>query len=292
MKLLMLSLVALLVASCATLNEDECRTANWTQIGQEDGSRGYTQDRLGSHSKACSEFGITPNTQQYNSGYAIGNKTYCAAQGTANGEAGKENQAPRSCSTSTIYKTNFKTGYKTFCYNQGVAGGNAANKKHGRVNCLNTSRYRAGFNEGIKSYCTDANGEALGTTASDHKAIYCPRSLKSVFMTGYERGTAKYCERLNGFNIGKQKGTIKPNVCPSTLRSSFEQAFHKGIEYNSITSQIAGIDKKVGELNAKLNAPDISPDLKAYITKEVQTELGKKEVLKVQLIKIEGFVGI
>lgn len=39
-----------MAAGCATLDKDECRTADWYAIGLEDGARGRAIERLGSNS--------------------------------------------------------------------------------------------------------------------------------------------------------------------------------------------------------------------------------------------------
>jgi len=70
--------VALLgLSGCATMNADECATSDWTAIGFEDGSRGYTPDRLGSHRKACAKHGVTPDFAAYQRGHAQGVETFC-----------------------------------------------------------------------------------------------------------------------------------------------------------------------------------------------------------------------
>ena len=46
------SLLAIGLGGCATMSGDECATSDWTAIGYEDGSRGYTTERFGKHSKA------------------------------------------------------------------------------------------------------------------------------------------------------------------------------------------------------------------------------------------------
>lgn len=73
-------LVAIAVASlggCATMNADECATSDWSAIGYEDGSRGYTADRLGSHRKACAKHGVTPDFQAYQRGHGQGVEAFC-----------------------------------------------------------------------------------------------------------------------------------------------------------------------------------------------------------------------
>lgn len=66
----------LFLTGCATLSPEECRTANWYQIGEQDGQSGYS-DRISKHDKACSKVNIIPNTALYRSGYKHGLKSYC-----------------------------------------------------------------------------------------------------------------------------------------------------------------------------------------------------------------------
>lgn len=69
--------VAVALGGCATMSADECLTVDWTAIGFEDGSRGYTADRLGSHRKACAKHGVTPDLAAYQRGHAQGVEAFC-----------------------------------------------------------------------------------------------------------------------------------------------------------------------------------------------------------------------
>lgn len=70
-----LSLVGL--SGCASMNADECAATDWSAIGYEDGSRGYTADRFGNHRKACAKHGITPDFQAYMNGRSQGLESFC-----------------------------------------------------------------------------------------------------------------------------------------------------------------------------------------------------------------------
>jgi len=70
-----LSLVGL--SGCASMNADECAASDWSAIGYEDGSRGYTADRFGNHRKACAKHGITPDFQGYMNGRSQGLESFC-----------------------------------------------------------------------------------------------------------------------------------------------------------------------------------------------------------------------
>ena len=78
-KILNLALVTVLVglSGCASMSADECLTVDWATIGFEDGSRGYTADRLSSHRKACAKHGVAPDLAAYQHGHAQGIESFC-----------------------------------------------------------------------------------------------------------------------------------------------------------------------------------------------------------------------
>ena len=71
------SLAVLMLSGCATMSGDECATSDWQAIGFEDGSRGYSADRLGNHRKACAKHGVTPDFQAYQTGHDQGLNSFC-----------------------------------------------------------------------------------------------------------------------------------------------------------------------------------------------------------------------
>ncbi|NQV86752.1 MAG: DUF2799 domain-containing protein [Woeseiaceae bacterium] len=75
--LVWLSLALAGLSGCASMSGDECATSDWSAIGYEDGSRGYTSDRLGQHRKACAKHGVTPDFTAYQNGRDQGLAEYC-----------------------------------------------------------------------------------------------------------------------------------------------------------------------------------------------------------------------
>ena len=59
------------------MSGDECAMSDWHTIGFEDGSRGYTADRLGDHRKACAKHGVAPDFQAYQAGRDEGLQEFC-----------------------------------------------------------------------------------------------------------------------------------------------------------------------------------------------------------------------
>jgi hypothetical protein len=68
------------LSGCATMSGDECLTSDWRAIGYEDGSQGYSSNRLGERRKACAKHGVTPDFQVYQAGRTEGLKEYCQPQ--------------------------------------------------------------------------------------------------------------------------------------------------------------------------------------------------------------------
>jgi hypothetical protein len=66
-----------LLSGCASLSREQCLHGNWYSIGMADGRAGLPTERLDLHSRACSEYGIRVDTQQYLDGYAQGLGEYC-----------------------------------------------------------------------------------------------------------------------------------------------------------------------------------------------------------------------
>jgi hypothetical protein len=71
-------LAALLaLASCETLTPDECRSADWYQIGVADGAEGRGTDRIELHRRACAEVGVSPDAAAWLRGRTAGLRQYC-----------------------------------------------------------------------------------------------------------------------------------------------------------------------------------------------------------------------
>lgn len=74
----MITLLAVgLLSGCASMSEDECRTADWRMIGYEDGVAGLSAARIGEHRKACAKHNLTPSMQAYREGREEGLYEYC-----------------------------------------------------------------------------------------------------------------------------------------------------------------------------------------------------------------------
>ncbi len=66
-----------LLSGCATLNERECRSADWYLLGIKDGQQGEPANLLGEHQESCARYGIHPDGNRYLAGREAGLTQYC-----------------------------------------------------------------------------------------------------------------------------------------------------------------------------------------------------------------------
>ncbi|KXJ60829.1 MAG: hypothetical protein AXW14_03535 [Alteromonas sp. Nap_26] len=118
---LVLTLCMMVLSSCATLDKEECLTADWYTIGFEDGSKGYALNYLANHRKACAEHGVTPNFDQYNLGHNKGTDSFCVPD-RALRMAADGHQFPLGCTTESYpqFANAFKQGEQVFMAKQAV----------------------------------------------------------------------------------------------------------------------------------------------------------------------------
>jgi Protein of unknown function (DUF2799) len=83
-------LAAAIISGCASMDRNQCLSANWYAIGMEDGARGQPLERLGTHRRACAEHGVAPDAERYVAGRNEGLKSFCTYQrGFSQGRAGQ-----------------------------------------------------------------------------------------------------------------------------------------------------------------------------------------------------------
>ena len=98
-----------LVAGCASMDRNECLSANWYAIGLEDGARGQPVERLGAHRRACAEHHVTPDAERYVAGRNEGLKSFCTYErGFSHGRSGQAYAG--GCPPDTA--RNFQAGYE------------------------------------------------------------------------------------------------------------------------------------------------------------------------------------
>ena len=81
--------MALFLAGCESLSPAECATANWRDLGLQDGARG-SPDRSASYFESCSKVNIAVDVNSYRASRAEGLQSYCRPANALNeGLAGR-----------------------------------------------------------------------------------------------------------------------------------------------------------------------------------------------------------
>ena len=73
-------LPSLALIGCATMSPEECRQANWEEVGYNDAVEGYPASRSADHREACADTGVAVDFDLYRHGYALGLPYYCTRQ--------------------------------------------------------------------------------------------------------------------------------------------------------------------------------------------------------------------
>lgn len=108
MRLVSLVVFSVLISGCATMSKEECKVANWKNVGFNDGASGEAV-LLADHAESCAKTGITPNRTLYMQGYVEGEKNYCTYD---NGLiAGEENKYIGDVCKKPGLKAPFNDGY-------------------------------------------------------------------------------------------------------------------------------------------------------------------------------------
>lgn len=110
------------LAGCAAMDADECRTANWANLGYADSSRGKDSSKGRDRAEACSEHGYRMDTQAYQRGWNEGLKEFCTAIGGQRfGDQGG-NYQPGYCppGPESAFLGTYMPAYKSYQYRQRI----------------------------------------------------------------------------------------------------------------------------------------------------------------------------
>lgn len=79
-KLLVLVGAVLILNGCQTVSRDQCQAEDWAAMGKVDAANGHAMDRFDTIAKDCGSYGITPDPEQYQTGWKQGVILYCTPQ--------------------------------------------------------------------------------------------------------------------------------------------------------------------------------------------------------------------
>lgn len=85
------------LSGCASMTPEQCRVADWRQVGIQDGAQGAVlQSQLGGYAEDCGKVGVRPDAARYQQGWDIGMQGFCTPQtGWREGLQGNGHKADR-----------------------------------------------------------------------------------------------------------------------------------------------------------------------------------------------------
>ncbi len=126
MKKLVLTLLAMATAGallgCTSLFKNQCRQADWYEIGIRDGSLGKPRTLFQSHYDTCLEYGVHADRQAYFRGRAEGLRSFCTHDnGLAQGKQGKTYRQVCPPELESDFLAGFEKGKRIYLYHARIA---------------------------------------------------------------------------------------------------------------------------------------------------------------------------
>ena len=147
--------LALALASCASMEPDQCRAADWLRVGQSDGARGDNPNSIAAYTEDCAQVGIRPDAGRYRQGWDIGIKDFCTPRnGWRAGTTGQSGKADACAGQAgdAAFSHYFDAGHRLYDTKQRMRGNSAetsrlerqldrANSDHERRNLRDRLRH-------------------------------------------------------------------------------------------------------------------------------------------------------
>ncbi|ENM5904709.1 DUF2799 domain-containing protein [Vibrio mimicus] len=111
-KILFLLFIPLILSACSSMTPEECRSANWQQIGYLDGQNGTNPAIINDYIKDCREAGVYPDQELWHRGFEQGTVLFCSPD---NGyRVGKQGREYYGVCSSQQFLTNYQQGYQDY----------------------------------------------------------------------------------------------------------------------------------------------------------------------------------
>lgn len=142
----------LTLSGCATMNKDECMSADWRALGYQQGSNGGGTQNFSRLQKDCANHGISANFEAFQQGHREGLDNYCSYdQGLASGQNGHAYNTQCSRVRYPAYSKGYSAGVKTFCvFENGFKAGADGKAFHNQCREEGFVDYQQGYDDGLK----------------------------------------------------------------------------------------------------------------------------------------------
>ncbi|MBF4498437.1 DUF2799 domain-containing protein [Vibrio vulnificus] len=111
-KTLLLFLLPFVLTACSSMSPEECRSANWQQIGYLEGQNGVNPTVISDYVKDCRDAGVYPDQEMWQRGFEQGTVLYCSAD---NGyRVGKQGREYYGVCNNERFLENYQKGYQDY----------------------------------------------------------------------------------------------------------------------------------------------------------------------------------
>jgi len=122
-----LLLGTIVLGGCASMNADECANSDWMAVGYEDGSRGYTSDRIGTQRQAWAKHGVAADFSAYQQGRNEGLVEFCQpSRGYNLGASGGRYNGVCSAEQEPDFLNAYRAGQELYTLRANVNAANSA----------------------------------------------------------------------------------------------------------------------------------------------------------------------
>lgn len=214
--------VCLILVSCASvMDENQCRTADWYQLGVQDGAVGGSHQLYTKKASACIEHGVQANLGEYRKGKKEGLRRYCTYEsGLKSGEAGRADFSAECLGNS---KNSFLKGFELGRKRYEVA------KKAREAKRRKQAQERKRKEEAQKQLADKEN--RIKELQERQRRRYQSKIQLLSEMSSHARNPstmARYCTYEIGYRLGSLGGVFDSNLCPSSHRTGFVKGYSDG----------------------------------------------------------------
>lgn len=113
--LLWLVLISMAMAGCETMSKKECLSADWYQVGYQDGKEGQTRSHIEDITESCAKANVVPDRERYFLGRDTGLREYCTpAHGFYLGKNGTSYSRVCPPETAAGFEASYNKGHRIY----------------------------------------------------------------------------------------------------------------------------------------------------------------------------------
>ncbi len=262
---LLLTLVQL--TGCTSKAKKECKGANWSYVGQQDGELGR-ENRSRYHYQKCNRYKVFVSTAEYEQGYLQGIERFCNFERGLN-QSIKGLRPEVICAEQTKYTDGYESGLTEVCNTKKGKEDALSGKKFSSF-CIKKSDYQIGYKNGQLLFCSHRNGYRQG---------YEGRDVLNVC-----KGSDFYDNFAKGFNEGKLEFLKKENL---KLESDIK-GFQSNLNYIKTT-----LDKKITQVQSLPKSDDsYIVQMKSQLETSIKNLKTKKDKMEKLILQSESKINL